>query len=588
MLKTSLRTNTCGELTKKDLDKEITLCGWLHSSRDHGGVIFIDLRDRYGITQIVFDPKFNKETHKEAEKLKREYCIQVSGVVQARKKGMVNPKLKTGEIEVFINKLEVLSKSEVPPIEIDDRVDASEEVRLKYRYLDLRRPKMQKNLSLRHKAAQAAREFLSSKDFLEIETPLLVRQTPEGARDYLVPSRVNPGKFYALPQSPQLYKQILMVSGCDRYFQLAKCLRDEDLRQDRQPEHTQIDIEMSFITQEDIIEVVEGLIKHIFKKTIDVDINIPFPRISHEEALKNYGTDKPDLRFDLKLIDVTKTAKKSNFQVFKNEASIKCINVQNSKLSRNEIDSLIDFMQKEGSKGLAWMKFNGKTLESSIVKFFPEKLQEELIKETDAKKDSLLLFIADKETKTNELLSKLRLQIAEKLSLINKKEFKFVWVVDFPLFEWNEEEQRLEPAHHMFTMPKQSDIKLLKKDPGKVKAELYDLVLNGVELASGSIRNSKPDLQKEVMQIIGMTEKEAEHKFGFLLDSFKFAPPPHGGIGIGFDRVVALLCGFNDIREVIAFPKNKAAQCPMDESPSQINEKLLKDLHIKLDVVKKN
>ncbi len=584
-MKTTIRTHSCGELTNKDVNKKVILCGWVHSSRDHGGVIFTDLRDRYGLTQLVFDPKFNKEAYKEAEKLKREFVIKVNGVVKARKKGMINKKIKTGEIEVFINTLEVLNESLTPPIEIDDNKEANEDLRLKYRYLDLRRPKMVKQLELRHKAAQAVREYFDKEKFIEVETPILVRATPEGARDYIVPSRVHPGKFYALPQSPQLYKQILMVSGFDRYYQLPRCLRDEDLRADRQPEHTQIDIEMSFITEEDIYTIIEGLIKHVFKKVLNTDVKTPFQRITHKEAMEKYGIDKPDLRFGLEIIDITEIAKESSFQVFKQAEKIKCINVPNSNFSRKEIDSLIEFATKNNAKGLSWIKYDGKNLESSIVKFFNEKLQKEIIKKTSANKDSLLLFIADDEAIVNEVLSKLRVELAQKLNLI-KNEYKFCWVTSFPLFEWNEEEQRLQPCHHMFTMPKLDDIKLLEKDPGKVHGQLYDLVLNGVELGSGSIRIHRRDIQQKVMKVIGLEESELEHKFGFLLNAFKYGAPPHGGIALGFDRLTALMCNYNDIREVIAFPKNKAAQCPMDESPSQIDEKQLKEAHIKTDTVK--
>jgi len=584
-LKTSLRTHTNSELTKKDLNKKITLCGWINTRRDHGGIIFIDLRDHYGLTQIVFDPKFNKETHKTAENLRREDYIIVSGTVKSRKKGMINKNLKTGEIEIFINKLEIINKAKTPPIEIDDRIEANEDIRLKYRYLDLRRPKMQSQFTFRHKVSQTAREFLNKNHFIEIETPLLVRATPEGARDYIVPSRVNPGKFYALPQSPQLYKQILMISGFDRYYQLARCLRDEDLRADRQPEHTQIDLEISCVTSEDIINLVENLYKDIFKNVLNKSLP-KFPRLTYKEAMDKYGTDKPDLRFDLQLINVTDLVKKSDFQVFKNAPLIKCIHLENSKLSRKEVDALIDLSIKEGAKGLAWMKYNGKALESSIVKFFPLKIQKELVKLTKAKKDSLLLFIADDKEIVNDVLSKIRLELANKLNLINKKEFKFCWVTDFPLFAWNQEENKWDAEHHIFSMPTKETVKYLEKDPSKVIGDLYDIVLNGIELGSGSIRINKPELQKKVLEVIGISKKEAEEKFGFLLNAYEFSGPVHGGVGLGFDRLVALMLGFNDIREVIAFPKNKSAQCPMDLSPSSVDEKQLKELHIKKNVIK--
>jgi len=580
------RTNTCGELTKKDVKKEVILSGWTNSSRDHGGIIFIDLRDRYGLTQIVFDPEHDKKNHKEAEQLRREDVIAVKGKVRARGKGLENPKLKTGEVEILADDLEVLSKSETPPLEIEDRIEANEDMRLKYRYLDLRRPKMQRHLLIRHNAAMAAREFLNKNSFLEIETPILVRATPEGARDYIVPSRVNPGKFYALPQSPQLYKQILMVSGCDRYYQFARCLRDEDLRTDRQPEHTQIDIEMSFVDSNDVMDMVEGLYKYMMKHVLNIDIKDKFLKISHKEAMDKYGCDKPDLRFGLELIDVTDVVSKSNFQVFKNSEKIKCINPED-KFSRNEIEGIIDFAISVGSKGLAWMRVTDKGLESNIVKFFSKDDQKKLIEKTKAKKGSILFFIADKEKVVNEILSKLRVELGKRLKLINEHDFKFCWVVDFPLFEWDEDENVWKPSHHIFTAPKKEHLQFLDKDPSKVYADLYDLVLNGLELGSGSIRETDPLTQEKMMKVIGLSHDEAQKKFGFLMEAFKYGTPPHGGIGLGFDRIVALMCGYNDIREVIAFPKNKDAECPMDGSPSDVEEKQLKELNIKLDLVKK-
>jgi len=577
------RTHTCGELTDKQLGKKVTLDGWVCTRRDHGGVIFIDLRDRYGLTQVVFDPGHNKGPHKQAHELRREFCIRVFGVVKNRKKGMENTKLKTGKIEVFVDSLEILNKSETPPIEIDDRVDASDEVRLKYRYLDLRRPKMQKQLALRHETAKAAREYMDKNNFLEIETPLLVKSTPEGARDYVVPSRVNAGKFYALPQSPQLYKQILMVSGFDRYYQLARCLRDEDLRSDRQPEHTQIDLEMSFVEQEDVMELVEGLYKHIFKTVLNKNLG-KFPIFTHEEAMAKFGTEKPDLRFGLELINVTSIVKKSDFKVFSGADAVNCLYVEKD-FSRKEIDSLTDFITKEGAKGLAWIKV-GKTLEGTVVKFLSEKIQKELVKKTKAKK-GILFFVADEFLKSAELTGKLRVKLGNYLNLIKEGDFKFCWVVDFPLFEWNEDDDRWAPCHHMFTSPKDEHLKYLEKEPGKILGKLYDVVLNGLELGSGSIRIVKKEIQQKVLKVIGINEKQAEDKFGFLMNAFKFGACPHGGMGLGFDRLVALMCGFNDIREVIAFPKNKEAQCPMDGSPSDISSEQMKELYIKSDVPKK-
>ena len=585
MLETSYRTHTCGELNSKDINKEIKICGWVNSRRNHGGIIFIDLRDRYGLTQIVLDPIKMPD----ADKLRREWCIQISGKIRLRPRGMENKTLITGEIEVEVKNLEIISESEVPPFEIDDRTEANEELRLKYRYLDLRRPIMQQRLLIRHKVAQAAREYLSSESFTEIETPILVKPTPEGARDYLVPSRVNPGKFYALPQSPQLYKQLLMVAGCDRYFQLARCLRDEDLRADRQPEHTQIDIEMSFANEEDIFKIVEGLMKTIFK-TNNKTIEIPFVRIPYNEAMSKYGSDKPDLRFELELIDVTSIVKDSNFEVFKstikNNGIIKCLNASGcSKFSRTEIDELIELSKRYHAKGMAWAKVENNKLESSITKYIDKSIQKELIKETKAKNGDLLLFIADIFKIACTSLGQVRLAIANKLNIISKDEYKFCWIVDFPLFAWNAEENKWEPEHHPFCMPKKEHIKLLDSYPGKVYATLYDLVLNGIELSSGSLRIHKPEIQKKIFSIIGLSEEEAEKKFGFLLEAYKYAGPPHGGVGIGVDRLVAVLLGLNDLREVIAFPKNKAAECPMDGSPGDIDDKQLKELHLKLDLV---
>ncbi len=581
------RTVTCGQLTKKDIKKQVILNGWVQSRRDHGGIIFVDLRDRYGLTQVVFDPKHNKDSHKVAEKLGREYCIAVKGKVRARGKGLENPKLKTGQIEVIIYEIEILNKSDVPPIEIDDRIEAGEEIRLKYRYLDLRRPIMQKRLQLRYDAMMAAREYLHKQGFIEIQTPMLVRPTPEGARDYIVPSRVNPGKFYALPQSPQLYKQILMIAGLDKYYQLpAICLRDEDLRADRQPEHTQMDMEMSFVDEEDIFVVIEGMLKNIFKKVMNINLKTPFPRLTFDESMEKYGTDKPDLRFKLELINVTKIAHKSDFQVFKKSELVKCLPIDHD-FSRKELDNLTGWMISQGGKGLAWARVTDK-LESSITKYFPESMQKELIKAVGAKKEYTLFFMAGG-NEINPLLAKLRDRLAKDTDLIKKKIYKFCWVTDFPMFEWNEEKNRWNPMHHIFTSPKEEHLKYLETDPGKVYGRLYDLTLNGLELLSGSIRITRPEIQERVMKVIGMSKEEAYKKFGFLLNAYRYAGPPHGGVGFGFDRLIAILADIpgNDIREVIAFPKNKSAQNPMDNSPGDLDPEQLKEAHIKLDFVKK-
>ncbi len=573
-----MRTHTCGELDKKDIGKKVILCGWMQSRRDHGGLIFIDLRDRYGLTQIVFDPK-NKEDFAKAEKLRREDVISVEGKIVARKKGMENLKLKTGKIEVEVNKLEVLNKAETPPIEIGDRVEAGEEMRLKYRYLDLRRPVMQKRLELRHKIITAAREFFNKNNFIEITTPILVRSTPEGARDYIVPSRISPGKFYALPQSPQLYKQILMIAGCDRYYQTAICLRD------RQPEHMQFDFEMSFVTSNDIREFTEEMYKYIFKKVLNISLN-DFPVLTYKESMDRFGTDKPDLRFGLELIDVSDIAKKSDFSVFKNAEQVKCIN-PNKDFSRKELDEYIDFCQKNGAKGMAWMRATDKGLESNIVKYFSPAVQKKLLEVTKAKKGSTLMFIADNAKVAAEILGKLRLKLRDDLKLVKENDFKFCWVKDFPLFAWNEDKNRWEPEHHMFSMPKKEFIDDFEKRPGEVIGDLWDLTLNGIELGSGSMRITAPEVQGKVMKLIGITKEEAQSKFGFLMEAYRYGGPPHGGMGIGIDRTVALMAGINDIREVIAFPKNKAAECPMDGSPSDVPEEHLKELHIKTEKVKK-
>ena len=585
------RTKTCGELTKKDIKKEVKLCGWVNSSRDHGGIIFIDLRDRYGLTQVVFDPEHDKKCHKEAEKLRREDVIAVKGKVRARGKGLENPKLKTGQIEVLIDDVEVLNKAETPPLEVEDRIEMNEDVRLKYRYLDLRRPSMQHNILVRHNAVKIVRDYFDDLGFLEIETPILGKSTPEGARDYLVPSRVNPGKFYALPQSPQILKQICMISGFDKYFQVVKCFRDEDLRADRQPEFTQIDIEMSFIEQEDIFSLIEGLMKEMWKKILNKDVKV-FRKITYQEAMEKYGTDKPDLRFDLELVDVTDAVKKSNFEVFtkiiNGGGKVKCINAKKcANFSRKVLDELIEFVGIYDAKGMAWMKVTDKGLESSVVKYFDKKIQNELIKITDAKNNDLLLFVADhKHHIVDVALGHLRNELARRLKLIEGKEDCFVWVTDFPLLEFDEDEQKHVAVHHPFTSPKDEDIKLLDSDVEKVRAKAYDITVNGVEIGGGSIRIHKPELQKKMFKILGISEKDAMKKFGFLINAFKYGAPPHGGIALGMDRIVAILTGNTSIREVIAFPKTKNAEDLMMDTPGDVDEKQLKELNVKLDLVK--
>jgi aspartyl-tRNA synthetase len=585
------RSHNCGELRDGDIGNVIVLNGWVQNRRDHGGLIFIDLRDKYGLTQIVFDPKSNEDSHKLAEGLRREDVIFVEGKVRARGEGLENPKLDTGKIEVEITKSGMIGKAKTPPLEVDDRIVASDEMRLKYRYLDLRRPIMQENLQVRHNVIMAARNYFNDNKFIEIETPLMVKSTPEGARDYVVPSRVNPGDFYALPQSPQLYKQILMIAGTDRYYQVARCLRDEDLRADRQPEHTQFDFEMSFVSSDDIMGFVEGLYTHLFKEVLDVKLETPFERLTYEDAMDKYGVDKPDLRYELFLTDVSDVVKGCDFQVFNTIIDkggiVKCINPPKD-FGRKEIDSLIDFSQKAGAKGMAWMRVTDKGLESNIAKFFSDEIKQKLIEKIGAKPGSVVMFIADKVKTTNSVLNQLRQEIAKRMDLIDNKVFKFCWTTDFPLFAWEEETESWTPEHHMFSMPKEECLKDLDNDPGKVKGDLFDLVLNGVELGSGSIRIHDPEIQKKVMKIIGLDEKDAEAKFGFLLEAYKYGAPVHGGMGLGVDRSVALMRGLHDIREVIAFPKNKGAQCPMDDSPGSIDDVQLKELHLKLDLVKKD
>jgi aspartyl-tRNA synthetase len=583
------RTHTCGQLTRKEIGKKVVLQGWVDTRRDHGSIIFIDLRDRYGKTQAVFSPD-HKEAHKIAQDFKREYVVEIEGTVSARKPGTEKKDWPTGEIEVVCEKAEILNVAEVPPLEIDDRVLANEDVRLKYRYLDLRRPAMQHNLIFRHAVLQAIRKFMHDNKFLEIETPMLIRSTPEGARDYIVPSRVNPGKAYSLPQSPQLYKQILMVAGMDKYFQIARCLRDEDLRADRQPEFTQLDVEMSFPEEEDIYNLGDGLMKHVFNETMGIDLKTPFPRIPYNDAMEKYGTDKPDLRFGLELVDVTELLKKSDFEVFKNSPFIKCLNARGcGNFSKSDLAKLTDLAKVYKAKGLVTIKIAGNKMESNVAKYISDSLQKELLKKTNAKDGDLLLMVADNYKITNAALAALRNWLGKKLNLYDPRDFKFCWVVDFPLFEWNEEEERWDAAHHMFTMPKKEHLKYLETDPGKVHAQCYDLVLNGIEIASGSIRIHRWDIQEKVMKVLGLNKADAERKFGFLLEAFRYGAPPHGGFAPGIDRLVAIMLGIpgGDIREVIAFPKNKNAECPMDGCPTVPDEKTLKELNMKFTFEKK-
>lgn len=581
------RTVTCGGLNKDFAGKTVVLNGWIHRKRDHGGITFLNLRDRYGLTQVVVDDDASEELKALAISLKQEFCIAVEGLVRPRPDSMINKEMATGEIEVKALKIEVLSKSEVLPFQIDEKTNANEDLRLKYRYLDLRSKAMQDHIMLRSKFTFAVREFLTSKEFLEIETPTFIKSTPEGARDYLVPSRLYPGKFYALPQSPQIYKQILMVSGFDKYFQIARCYRDEDARGDRQPEFTQIDLEMSFASREDVLSLTEGMMQYAFKKSINVDLPKTFERISYDEAIDVYGTDKPDLRFEMKMQDAAFMAEIGNFAVFKDAVSsggaVKALVVkgQAEAYSRKKIEELEAAAKIYKAKGLAWIKVTegGAKLEGGISKFFEGK-EAEICSKLGAEKGDLILFVADKYKIACTALGAVRSKLGKDLGLLNPAEFKFAWIVDFPLFEWNEEENKWDPAHHMFSAPQEKYIATMEENPEPVKGDLYDLVLNGYEVASGSIRIHNPELQKRIFKIVGFDESEAEKKFGFLTEAFKYGAPPHGGIAPGLDRIVMIMAGETSIKEVIAFPKNSFAVSPMDDSPSEVDQKQLDELHL--------
>ena len=581
------RTATCGELTKHDSAKRVTLNGWVFRSRNHGGIIFINLRDRYGVTQVVVDDDAADELKAVAAQIKNEYCIAVEGTVRMRPDSMKNPEMATGDIEVKAERLEILSESDVLPFQIEERTNANEDLRLKYRYLDLRSQAMQEHIILRSKVSFLVREFLISRGFLEIETPTFIKSTPEGARDYLVPARLHPGKFYALPQSPQLYKQILMVAGFDKYFQIARCYRDEDARGDRQPEFTQIDIEMSFVSREDVLNITEEMMRHIFKHSLNVELEQHFERISYDDAISLYGTDKPDLRFDMKMQDASFMSSLADFAAFKTVTDaggiIKAlvVNGQAENYSRKKIEELESTAKIFKAQGLAWMKVENNHFQGGIAKFFAGK-EADVASKLNFENGDLLLFVADKNPKVVcTSLGAVRSKLGKDLNLTKPDEFKFAWIVDFPLFEWNEDEQKWEAAHHMFSAPQEKYLPTLESDPASVKGDLYDLVLNGYELASGSIRIHNAELQKRIFKIVGFNEAEAETKFGFLTQAFKFGPPPHGGIAPGLDRLLMLMAGEASIKEVIAFPKNTFAYSPLDESPSEVDQKQLDELHLK-------
>jgi aspartyl-tRNA synthetase len=583
------RTHSCNDLGKKNVGEQVTLMGWVLRRRDHGGVIFIDLRDRRGITQVVFNPEINPEVHAKAHQIRSEWVLAIRGQVESRPDAMANAKLATGEIEILVDELRILNSSETPPFPLDEVVEISDNLRLQYRYLDLRRPEMAANLIMRHKAVQIIRNYLNDLDFLDIETPMLTRSTPEGARDYLVPSRVNAGKFYALPQSPQLFKQLLMIAGMDRYYQIVKCFRDEDLRADRQPEFTQIDMELSFVDEEQIMAINEGMITKLFKETLGVELAPPFPRLTFDDAMNRFGTDRPDVRFGMELIDLTEIAANCGFKVFRAIAdkggTVRAINAKGcADFTRKELDLLTEYVAQFGAKGLAWVKMKADgEWQSPIAKFFTDEERATIAAAVDAVEGDLLFFGADSKKIVLQVLSELRVELARRLDLLKKDDFNFVWVTDFPLMEYDEKEKRYQALHHPFTAPKEEDIEKLDTDPAGVYSRAYDLVLNGTEIGGGSIRIHQKSLQSKVLEVLGIGEEEANEKFGFLLRALELGAPPHGGLAFGLDRLLMIITGSDSIRNVIAFPKTQKATCPLTEAPASVARKQLTELHIRPD-----
>jgi aspartyl-tRNA synthetase len=596
-----IRDKRCGEIKESDIGKHMELCGWIFRRRDHGGLIFVDLRDRSGVLQVVFSPEKEAKAHELAHELRSEYVVAVTGEIRKRPEGTENPHLPTGVVEMYATTLEILNRAAPLPFGIEDAADASEALRLKYRYLDLRRPDMQRNLIIRHKATKVIRDYLDEKGFLEIETPVLTKSTPEGARDYLVPSRLNPGHFYALPQSPQLFKQILMVSGFEKYFQIVKCFRDEDLRADRQPEFTQVDLELSFADREDIVQVIEGMMKRLFKDILEIEIETPFERLSFHDSMERFGSDKPDMRFDLELKDMADLSEKCSFRIFLETlhagGRVKAINGKGlATLSRREIDLFTEEAISFGARGLAWIKVKD-GFESPISKFLNEGIMREMATRLEAEDGDLMLFVADEERIVHDVLGRMRIELGKRLNLM-KSGYKFVWITDFPLFEWNKDENRFEAMHHPFTSPLDENIeKLFSVSLDNLKpaahdfsllssfrAKAYDIVLNGYEIGGGSVRIHRRDLQRKMFEILGISEEEARIKFGFLLDALEYGAPPHGGIALGLDRLVMIMVGATSIRDVIAFPKTQKAACLMSGTPSQVETKQLKELSIKPDL----